>query len=186
MPSPVGTIPAHLRKKMAMSNTYTKIHIQFVFAVKYRAALIESNWRSALYKYMTGIVQNNKHKLLVVNGMPDHIHMLVGLRPIQSISDLMQDIKGNSSKWINDNSYTNGRFEWQEGYGAFSYGVSQINDVIDYIKNQEEHHKKRTFIEEYREFLKKFEIEFDERYIFKEPIFFSEVASPTGRYFVAY
>lgn len=153
-----------------MANTYTKIHIQFVFAVKFRNGLIQSEWKNELYKYTTGIVQNQEHKLLAINGMPDHVHLLVGLRPTQSISDLMQDVKGSSSKWINDNKLAKGRFEWQEGYGAFSYGASQLPDVISYIKNQEEHHRKKTFLEEYKDFLKKFEVEFDERYIFKEPV----------------
>ena len=102
--------------------------------------------------------------------MPDHIHILIGVRPHQSISDLMQDVKGNSSKWINEKKFAKGKFEWQEGYGAFSYGKSQIKDVIMYIENQEQHHKKKTFIEEYLDFLKKFEVEYDERYIFKELI----------------
>ena len=153
-----------------MGNTYTKIHIQFVFAVQHRTGLIQSEWKDDLYKYITSIVQNQNHKLLAINGMPDHIHLLVGLRPAQSISDLMQDVKGSSSKWINDNKFTKSKFEWQEGYGAFSYGASQVPDVIAYIRNQEEHHRKRTFTEEYKEFLEKFGIEYDERYILKEPV----------------
>ncbi len=151
-----------------MSNTYTKIHIQFVFAVKHRHGLIQPEWKEGLNKYITGIVQAKDHKLLAINGMPDHLHLLAGLRPNQSISDLMQDVKGSSSKWINDNRLVKGRFEWQEGYGAFSYGASQVNDVINYIRNQEEHHKRKSFIDEYREFLQKFEIDYDERYIFQE------------------
>lgn len=131
--------------------------------------MISTEWKDDLYKYITGIVQNQNHKLLAINGMPDHLHIFVGLRPTQSIADLMQDIKGGSSKWINDNKLTKSRFEWQEGCGAFSYGASQVPDVIAYIKNQEEHHRKRTFVEEYKEFLQKFEIDFNDRYIFKEP-----------------
>ena len=151
-----------------MPNTYTQIHIQFVFAVKYRDSIIHSSWKDELYKYITGIVQNNKHKLISINGMPDHVHVLIGMRPHQSISDLMQDVKGDSSKWINEKKFAKGKFEWQEGYGAFSYGKSQIKEVILYIENQEQHHKKKTFIEEYLDFLKKFEVEYDEKYIFKE------------------
>src|SRR4051812_1203338 len=109
-----------------MSNSYTKIHLQFIFAVKYRNAVIHSSWRDELYKYITGVVQNNSHKMISINGMPDHIHMLVGVRPVQSVSDLLQDIKGNSSKWINQKQFLKSKFEWQEGYGAFSYGKSQI------------------------------------------------------------
>lgn len=153
-----------------MANTFTQIHIQFVFAVKYRDGVIHKTWKDELYKYITGIIQNHKHKMLIINGMPDHLHILIGMRPNQSISDLMQDIKGSSSGWINEKKLVKGKFEWQEGYGAFSYGKSQIKDVITYIENQEKHHKKRTFREEYIEFLEKFEIEYDDRYIFKELI----------------
>ena len=153
-----------------MANTYTQIYIQFVFAVKYREGLIHASFKDELYKYTTGIVKNNNHKLIAIGGMPDHIHILIGLRPTQSISDLMQDIKGNSSKWINEKKFLKVKFEWQEGYGAFSYSKSQVNIVIDYIKNQEKHHKSKSFREEYVDFLKLFEIDFDEKYIFKEPI----------------
>ena len=151
-----------------MANTYTQIHIHFVFAVKFRHGIIQSKWKEDLYKYITGIIQNNNHKLLAINGMPDHIHILIGLRPAQSISDLMKDVKQSSSKWINDNKLAEGHFEWQEGYGAFSYSKSQINQVINYIQNQELHHKKKTFKEEYLDFLEKFEIDYDEKFIFKE------------------
>lgn len=150
-----------------MANTYTQIHIQFIFAVKFRTALIHNSWKDELYKYITGIVQNNNHKLLIINGMPDHIHLLVGMRPAQSISNLLKDIKGSSSGWINEKGFTNSEFKWQTGYGAFSYGKSQVNDVISYIKNQEKHHRKKSFREEYLEFLEKFNIDFDKRYIFK-------------------
>src|SRR5699024_10392425 len=130
-----------------MANTYTQIHLQFVFAVKYRAALIQQSWKDELYRYITGVVQNNNHKLLIINGMPDHIHIFVGMRPSQSISDLLQDIKGSSSKWINEKEFVAHQFTWQEGYGAFSYGKSQVKDVIAYIKNQEKHHRKKSFRE---------------------------------------
>ncbi|KIA83986.1 IS200/IS605 family transposase [Flavobacterium sp. AED] len=153
-----------------MANTYTQIHLHFVFAVKFRNGIIRSEWKDSLYKYTAGIIQNNNHKLLAINGMPDHIHILIGLRPSQSISDLMKDVKQSSSKWINENKLVNGHFEWQEGYGAFSHSKSQINKVINYIQNQELHHKKLTFIEEYLDFLKKFEVDYDERFIFNELI----------------
>lgn len=151
-----------------MANTYTQIHLHLIFAVKYRTGIIQSKWKDELYKYITGIIQSNNHKLLIINGMPDHIHILVGIRPNQSVSELLQDIKGSSSKWINEKGFVKGRFEWQEGYGAFSYGKSQIKDVIRYIENQEEHHRKKTFREEYLAFLDAFEVEYDEKYIFKE------------------
>jgi putative transposase len=151
-----------------MANTYTQVHVQFIFAVKFRASLIHSSWEDELYRYITGIVQP-KHKMIIINGVPDHLHMLIGYRPTQSMSDLMQDVKSGSSRWINDNNYSNDRFEWQSGYGAFSYGKSQLPDVIRYIENQKSHHRKQTFLQEYKLFLEKFEVEYDERYILQEP-----------------
>jgi putative transposase len=153
-----------------MANTFTQIHIQFVFAVKYRQCLIQSTWKNELYKYITGIVQKQNHKLLAINGVSDHIHILIGVRPTQSISELMQDVKGSSSKWINEKKITPRKFEWQEGYGAFSYSLSQVKQVISYINNQEIHHAKKSLREEYIGFLQKFEVDFDERYIFTAPL----------------
>ena len=153
-----------------MPNTYTQIHIQFVFAVKFRKALIEDSYKQELYQYITGIVQSYGHKLLAINGVADHIHIFIGMRPTQSISDLMQDIKGNSSKWVNDKKFLKVKFEWQGGYGAFSYSKSHVQNVINYVKNQEKHHTKQTFRDEYIEFLKKFDIDYDERYIFQDPV----------------
>ncbi|KQO32649.1 transposase [Flavobacterium sp. Leaf82] len=153
-----------------MANTYTQIHIHFVFAVKFRQAMIHNDWKDQLYKYIAGIVNNNNHKLLAINGMPDHIHILIGIRPAQSISDLLKNIKQDSSKWINKNKFLPNHFEWQEGYGAFSYSKSQLAAVINYINNQELHHKKKTFREEYIDFLEKFEVDYDKKFIFKELI----------------
>lgn len=153
-----------------MPNAYTQIHIQFVFAVKFRKALIEDSYKQELYQYITGIVQSYGHKLLAINGVADHIHIFIGMRPTQSISDLIQDIKGNSSKWVNDKKFLKVKFEWQGGYGAFSYSKSHVQNVINYVKNQEKHHAKQTFRDEYIEFLKKFDIDYDERYIFQEPV----------------
>ncbi len=150
-----------------MANTYTQIHIQAVFAVQNRDCIIGKQWKDELYKYITGIIQNHNHKLLAINGMPDHLHIFFGMRPTQSIADLMQQVKGDSSKWINEKKFIRSKFSWQEGYGAFSYGKSQVHQVIQYIQEQENYHKKKTFIEEYKEFLKVFEIEYDERFIFK-------------------
>jgi putative transposase len=151
-----------------MANTYTQIHIQAVFAVKSRDGLIGASWENELYKYITGIIQAYNHKLIIINGMTDHLHILFGMRPTQSLSDLMQDVKGSSSKWINDHKPVKGHFEWQEGYGAFSYSKSQLPLIINYIQNQEIHHGKFSFSEEYRKFLKEFEVDYDERYIFKD------------------
>ena len=151
-----------------MPNSYTQIHIQFVFAVKYRAALIGSEWKERLHQYMTGIFQENKHKMLQINSMPDHIHIFIGMRPHQSIFSLIQNVKTESSKWIKDQKFCNQPFAWQEGYGAFSYSKNQVPDVVRYVKNQPEHHKKMTFLDEYRKLLTLFDIEWDERCIFKE------------------
>ncbi len=150
-----------------MPNTYTQIHIHAVFAVQNRNSLISKTWKEELCKYITGILQNNEHKMIAINTMPDHIHVLFGMRPIQSLSDLMRDIKSNSSKWINEKSLTQEKFAWQEGFGAFSYAKSQLPNVIKYIEEQEIHHAKESFLEEYEAFLKAFEIDYNEKYIFK-------------------
>jgi REP element-mobilizing transposase RayT len=150
-----------------MANTYTQIHIHYVFAPKYRDAILDKSWRPELFSYITGIVQNNGHKMLQINGMADHVHMLIGLRPAQSISDLIKQAKEDSSAWINEKRLTLGHFNWQEGYGAFSHSKSQVHRVIQYIHEQELHHAKTSFLEEYVDMLKKFGVEYDERYIFK-------------------
>ncbi len=150
-----------------MANTYTQIHIQAVFAVKNRASLIGNSWKEDLYKYISGIVSGNNHKPIAINGMPDHIHIFFGLRPSQSLSDLMQDIKGNSSKWINNKGFVNGAFSWQEGYGAFSYRKSDVNQIVQYIANQEAHHRYKPFTEEYIDLLREFDVDYHDRYIFK-------------------
>jgi REP element-mobilizing transposase RayT len=150
-----------------MANTYTQIHIQTIFAVQNRQSLIKNEWKDELHKYITGIIQNHDHKVLQINGMADHIHILVGLRPTQSLSNLMKQVKQDSSKWINNKGFVNGKFSWQSGFGAFSYSKSELPNVIHYIKNQELHHKSKTFQEEYLELLKEFNIEFNENYIFK-------------------
>ena len=152
-----------------MPNTYTQIHIQFVFAVKFRAALIQKEWKERLHQYITGIIQANDHKMLQINSMPDHIHIFIGMRPVQSISSLIQNVKTESSKWIKENKFCTAPFAWQQGFGAFSYSKSHVSDVIRYIQNQEVHHKKEIFLEEYRKMLKVFEIAYEEQYIFKEP-----------------
>jgi REP element-mobilizing transposase RayT len=130
-----------------MANTYTQLHIQFVFAVKYRDALIQKTWKDELHKYITGIFQDNGHKMMQVNTMPDHIHIFIGMRPTQSIAALVQNVKAESSKWIKDKKFCNSPFAWQEGYGAFSYSRSHVPEVIRYIQNQEAHHQKETFLE---------------------------------------
>jgi REP element-mobilizing transposase RayT len=152
-----------------MPNTYTQIHIHAVFAVRNRLSLIQKQWQDELYKYITGIITHNGHKLLQIGGVSDHLHILFGMRPIQSLSDLMQDIKGSSSLWINQQHFIKGKFSWQEGFGAFSYSKSHIDNVIRYIQRQEQHHKKRDLEEEYLELLKRFGVDYDERYILKTP-----------------
>jgi REP element-mobilizing transposase RayT len=151
-----------------MANTYSQLYIHIVFAVKGRQNLISANRKEEIYKYITGIVTNKGQKLIAINGMPDHIHILIGLKPDKSISDLVRDIKSNSSKFINDKKWINGKFEWQTGFGAFSYNHSQLTNVINYIQRQEEHHKIKTFKEEYIDFLKLFNVEFKDEYLFLE------------------
>ena len=151
-----------------MANTYTQIHIHAVFGVQNRQSLVKDSWKDELYQYITGIIQKKSHKLIIINGMPDHIHLLIGFRPIQSLSDLMQEIKVSSSKWINQKKLMTGKFNWQEGYGAFSYSKSQLPEVIKYIENQQKHHKVLSFSEEYKRILEKFQIIYDDRYIFKD------------------
>jgi len=153
-----------------MADTYTQIHIHVVFAVKFRQSLISADWQDELLKYITGIVQNNNHKMLSINCMPDHMHILIGMRPSQSLSDLMQDIKGDSSKWINSKRFLSQKFAWQESYGAFSYSKSLISRVAHYIENQQEHHKKHDFIPEYKKMLEKFGVAYNEKNIFKPPV----------------
>ncbi len=159
-----------LNNFIIMSNAFTQIHIQFVFAVKYRASLIQVSWKDELLKFITGICQKNNHKMLQLNSMPDHIHIFLGMRPTQSLSSLVQNIKSGSSNWINDRKFCPASFAWQDGYGAFSYSKSQVPDVIRYIQNQEIHHRKETFLDEYERMLKAFEIDYDAQYIFTEPI----------------
>ncbi len=150
-----------------MPNTYTQLYIQFVFAVKYRQALIHASWKNELYKYITGIVQNKDNKMLAINGMADHIHIFIGYKPKFPLPDLVKDIKLATNEWINERKFTAQKFAWQEGYGAFSYSRSQVHDVCTYIENQEIHHAKKTFREEYVSFLKAFEIEYEDKYLFE-------------------
>ncbi|CAM3600396.1 IS200/IS605 family transposase [Flavobacterium chungbukense] len=151
-----------------MADTYSQLYIQIVFAVKGRQNLISKIWKDEIYKYITGIITNQKQKLIAINGMPDHIHILVGIKPNISLSDLVRDIKSSSSKFINEQKWINGKFEWQTGFGAFSYSHSQLTNVIKYIENQEQHHKTKTFKEEYITFLKLFNIDFKNEYLFEE------------------
>ena len=150
-----------------MPNTFSQIYIQVVFAVRGRENLISKKWKDELYKYICGIVKAKKEKVYSINGMPDHIHILLSIKPDTTLSDLMRDIKANSSKWINEKKFVKGKFQWQEGFGAFSYSQSQLDNVIGYINNQEEHHSKKSFKEEYLDLLNKFNIQFDEKYVFE-------------------
>ena len=150
-----------------MANTYTQLYIHLVFAVKGRASLIKNEWKEELYKFIAGVVNNKDQKLLAINGMPDHLHILVGIKPTIAVSDLVRDIKANSSRFIHEKGWVKGVFEWQTGFGAFTLGHSQLAQVIPYIGNQEEHHRIRTFKEEYIGFLKKYEIDFHPEYLLK-------------------
>jgi putative transposase len=150
-----------------MANTYSQIYIQIVFAVQGRGCFIKEPFREELQKYITGIVTNKKQKLYAIYCMPDHVHLLVSMKPDLSVSDMVRDIKSNSSSFIKNKKWVNTFFSWQEGFGAFSYSKSQSHDVVNYILNQPQHHRKITFKEEYLEFLKKYEIEYNEKYLFE-------------------
>ena len=150
-----------------MPNTYTQLYIQYVFAVLHRDAMVKESFREELQKYITGIAKNNGHKMLAIYSMPDHTHILLGLNPNQSISSLANDLKSKSSKWINSRRLSKHKFNWQEGYGAFSYDKNRIHSVGNYINNQEIHHKKKTFKEEYLDLLKEFDVEFEQQYLFE-------------------
>jgi putative transposase len=155
------------RHLLRMANTYTQIYLHVVFAVEGRQSLIAPGHNDELQKYITGIVSTQRHKLIAINNVPDHLHMLVGLRPDAALSELVRDIKANSSRFVNEKHWVMGRFSWQEGFGAFSHSRSQLNTVIRYIQNQQKHHAKKPFQDEYVELLKRFAVEYDPRYIFK-------------------
>jgi len=150
-----------------MAGTYSQIYIQVVFAVKGRQNLLAKQWRDEVFKYMSGIITNKGQKPIIVNGVDDHVHAFIGLKPAMALSDLVRDVKNNSTNFINNHAWINGNFNWQDGYGAFSYSHSQVENVYNYILKQEEHHHKQTFKEEYTDFLKKFEIEHDVKYLFE-------------------
>lgn len=151
-----------------MANTYTQIYIQVVTVVKGRQSLIPNDKKIDLYKYITGIIQNKNHKLISINGTPNHNHILIGLNPAESLSALIKEVKRCSTNYINEQRWVRGKFSWQEGYGAFSYSRSQLDKVIGYIDNQEKHHHKKTFREEYIEMLKRFEVLYNEKFIFDD------------------
>ena len=149
-----------------MAGTYSQIYIQIVFAVKGRENHLQKPWREEVFKYIAGIIKGKNQKSIIVNGISNHVHIFVGLKPSMAVSDLVRDIKNNSSNFININKFIRNKFSWQEGFGSFSYNHSQLNDVYQYISNQEEHHRKKTFREEYYMFLKAFDIDFKDKYLF--------------------
>ena len=149
-----------------MANTYTQIYLQVVFAVQDRQCLIQPQNKEEIYKYITGIVTKQGQKMLQINGVTDHVHLLIGMKPNIALSDLVRDIKAGSSKFINEQRWIRGHFNWQEGFGAFSYGHSQLDRVIQYIANQEHHHQKSSFKHEYLTLLRKFDIAFEDKYVF--------------------
>ncbi|HNV81876.1 MAG: IS200/IS605 family transposase [Tenuifilaceae bacterium] len=150
-----------------MAGTFSQIYIHYVFAVKGRENLLHKPWRDEVFKYISGIIKGKNQKPIILNGVEDHVHVFVGLKPAMCISDLARDIKNNSSNFINQQRFLKGKFSWQEGYGVFSYAHSQIDNVYQYIVSQEEHHRKKNFKEEYIDFLKRFEIEYNEKYLFQ-------------------
>jgi putative transposase len=151
-----------------MANTYSQIFIHLIFAVKNRQSLIRNEWKDRLYQYIAGIIKSQKQKLYIINGMPDHLHILVSIQPDIRVSDLVRDVKTATSKWINENKLSRYKFNWQEGFGSFSCSKSSLESVISYIKNQEEHHKKTTFREEYIKFLEKYGVDYKPEYIFEK------------------
>jgi REP element-mobilizing transposase RayT len=153
-----------------MANTYHQVYLQLIFAVKYRAALIDRSWQGLLFGVIGNLINESNCKTIIVNGVADHVHCLVGLKPVVPISGLMKIVKSKSSKYINDHSLTRNRFEWQDGYGVFSYSQSQLNSVFKYIQQQEAHHRKITFRDEYLALLTQFKIEYDEQYLFHPPL----------------
>ncbi|MFC0658024.1 IS200/IS605 family transposase [Mongoliitalea lutea] len=150
-----------------MSSTYSQIYIQVVMAVKGRNSLISQTWEEELYKYITGIISSKNQKLIAINGVADHIHILIGMKPSCCLSDLIREVKKSSNAFVKEKRFTKFKFDWQDGYGAFSYSQSALDNVIAYIQNQKEHHKKKTFKQEYMGFLKKFQIQYDEKYLFE-------------------
>jgi len=146
-------------------STFTQLYIQIVFGVKHRQALIDPAWEDELYKYMTGIIQQKGQKLIAINGTRDHVHILIGMKPTCALSDLVRELKKASSVFIREKNFSRYKFEWQEGFGAFSYSHSSLDNVIRYIDNQKEHHRKSTFKEEYIEFLKKFNVDYKLEYL---------------------
>lgn len=152
-----------------MAGTFSQINIQYVFAVQGRANLLRKPWRDEVFKYMSGIIEAKGQKSFIVNGVEDHVHVFVGLKPTMNIADLIRDVKNNSSKFINEHGFIKGKFSWQAGYGVFSYGQSQVKNVYRYILRQEEHHRKTNFRDEYVDLLRKFEISYDEKYLFQLP-----------------
>ena len=149
-----------------MANTFSKVYLHIVFSVKGRQNLIHKKWEDELHKYICGIVDGKDHKIYAIGGVADHIHILVSIRPNILISNLVRDIKGNSSRWINERGFVQGRFQWQEGFGVFSYAQSQLDVIIAYINNQEQHHKQETFRSEYINILQKFKVEYEDKYLF--------------------
>ncbi len=152
-----------------MANTYTQIYVHIVFAVKFRQALISPSWKERLHKYITGIIQNKGHKLIAINTMPDHVHIFVGMKPHEALSDLVRDVKRDSTNFVNNEIHPGWRFAWQEGFGAFTHSHAQIDTVVKYIRRQEDHHRRNTFREEYESMLREFAVRYDERYLF-DPI----------------
>jgi putative transposase len=150
-----------------MANTYSQVYLHFVFTVRGRQNMIPIRHREELHKYITGIVHNRNQKMLAINSMPDHLHMLVGFNTTMSIADFMEQVKSVSSKFINEKGRITGKFAWQRGYGVFSYSQSQMKNMINYILYQQEHHRQRSFREEYLMFLKEFEIDYIEKYLFE-------------------
>lgn len=151
-----------------MANTYSQLYVQIVCVVKGRASLIHPSWETQLYKFITGIITNKGQKLIAINGMPDHIHILIGMTPDCCISDLMREVKKSSNCWINENRLSAGKFYWQSGFGAFSYSRSDLDRVAQYVRNQKQNHERKRQRDEYVELLEEYEVDYEEKYIFED------------------
>lgn len=151
-----------------MANTYTCLYTHVILVVKYRESLIQPSWQDELYKYITGIIQNRGNKVFAIGGVPDHLHIFMDISPTSSLSDLMRDVKTCATKWINKKKFNDERFQWQKGFAAFSYAKSQLHTVATYVEKQEEHHKKKSFHKEFTQCLERFEVPYEEKYLFKD------------------
>ncbi len=150
-----------------MASTNTQLYLHIVFTVQNKKCVIQPSWKNELYKFITDVLARRGHRVLAISGMPDHVHVFINMKPVQSVSEILREVKAESSKWINEQDFLTNKFSWQEGFGAFSYSQSHVEGVIEYLGNQEKLHSQKSFLEEFKAFLELFEIDYDRRYLFK-------------------